>query len=48
MVCFDGFRLSHTMMPVTIPSQEEVDAFLPPFGCRIAWMRKSRSTSIRW
>ncbi len=31
MVCFDGFRLSHTMMPVTIPSQEEVDAFLPPF-----------------
>ncbi|MFP5212915.1 MAG: transketolase C-terminal domain-containing protein [Acidobacteriota bacterium] len=31
MVCFDGFRLSHTMMPVTIPTQEEVDAFLPSF-----------------
>jgi len=31
MVCFDGFRLSHTMMPVGIPAQEEVDAFLPPF-----------------
>lgn len=31
MVCFDGFRLSHTMMPVAIPSQEEVDAFLPPY-----------------
>lgn len=31
MVCFDGFRLSHTMMPVEVPSQEEVDAFLPPF-----------------
>lgn len=31
MVCFDGFRLSHTMMPVEIPSQEEVDAFLPPY-----------------
>jgi len=31
MVCFDGFRLSHTMMPVTVPSQEEVDAFLPPY-----------------
>jgi pyruvate/2-oxoacid:ferredoxin oxidoreductase alpha subunit len=31
MVCFDGFRLSHTMMPVTIPSIEEVDAFLPPY-----------------
>jgi pyruvate/2-oxoacid:ferredoxin oxidoreductase alpha subunit len=31
MVCFDGFRLSHTMMPVTLPTQEEVDAFLPPY-----------------
>jgi pyruvate/2-oxoacid:ferredoxin oxidoreductase alpha subunit len=31
MVCFDGFRLSHTMMPVAVPSQEQVDAFLPPF-----------------
>lgn len=31
MVCFDGFRLSHTMMPVHIPDQEQVDAFLPPY-----------------
>jgi pyruvate/2-oxoacid:ferredoxin oxidoreductase alpha subunit len=31
MVCFDGFRLSHTIMPVAVPSQEEVDAFLPPY-----------------
>jgi pyruvate/2-oxoacid:ferredoxin oxidoreductase alpha subunit len=31
MVCFDGFRLSHTMMPVEIPDQETVDAYLPPF-----------------
>jgi pyruvate/2-oxoacid:ferredoxin oxidoreductase alpha subunit len=31
MVCFDGFRLSHTMMPVAIPTQEEIDAFLPPY-----------------
>ncbi len=30
MVCFDGFRLSHTVMPVEIASQEEVDDFLPP------------------
>jgi pyruvate/2-oxoacid:ferredoxin oxidoreductase alpha subunit len=30
MVCFDGFRLSHTMMPVSIPSQEDVDTYLPP------------------
>lgn len=31
MVCFDGFRLSHTVMPVSIPAQEDVDAFLPPY-----------------
>jgi pyruvate/2-oxoacid:ferredoxin oxidoreductase alpha subunit len=31
MVCFDGFRLSHTMMPVAVPDQEVVDAYLPPF-----------------
>jgi pyruvate/2-oxoacid:ferredoxin oxidoreductase alpha subunit len=31
MVCFDGFRLSHTMMPVEVPAQEEVDGYLPPF-----------------
>lgn len=30
MVCFDGFRLSHTMMPVEIPDQDQVDAYLPP------------------
>ncbi len=32
MVCFDGFRLSHTMMPVEIPDQNLVDSFLPPFA----------------
>ena len=31
MVCYDGFLLSHTVMPVEIPSAETVDAFLPPF-----------------
>jgi len=31
MVCFDGFRLSHTLMPVNIPEQEKVDRFLPPY-----------------
>ncbi|MCF8053777.1 MAG: pyruvate ferredoxin oxidoreductase [Deltaproteobacteria bacterium] len=30
MVCYDGFVLSHTMMPVVVPMQEQVDAFLPP------------------
>lgn len=32
MVCFDGFRLSHTMMPVEVPEQNLVDTFLPPFS----------------
>lgn len=31
MVCFDGFLLSHTYMPVTIPGWQEVDSFLPPY-----------------
>ncbi len=31
MVCFDGFRLSHTLMPVTIPDQEKVDKYLPSY-----------------
>jgi len=31
MVCYDGFLLSHTVMPVEIPAAETVDAFLPPF-----------------
>jgi pyruvate ferredoxin oxidoreductase alpha subunit len=31
MVCYDGYVLSHTEMPVDIPSQEEVDKFLPPY-----------------
>ncbi len=30
MVCYDGFLLSHTVMPVAVPDQAEVDAFLPP------------------
>jgi pyruvate/2-oxoacid:ferredoxin oxidoreductase alpha subunit len=31
MVCYDGFVLSHTEMPVNLPSQEDVDRFLPPY-----------------
>ncbi|SMH33252.1 pyruvate ferredoxin oxidoreductase [Maritimibacter sp. HL-12] len=30
-VCMDGFVLTHTMEVIDIPSQDEVDAFLPPF-----------------
>jgi pyruvate ferredoxin oxidoreductase alpha subunit len=31
MVVLDAFFLSHTYEPVDLPSQEEVDRFLPPF-----------------
>jgi len=29
MVCYDGFVLSHASTPVEVPSQEDVDRFLP-------------------
>ena len=31
MVCMDGFILTHAFEPIDIPTQEEVDAYLPPF-----------------
>ncbi len=31
MICYDGFVLSHTMMPVEIPDAELVSDFLPPY-----------------
>jgi pyruvate ferredoxin oxidoreductase alpha subunit len=34
MVCMDGFVLTHAYERIDVPSQEEVDAFLPPFEPR--------------
>ena len=34
MVCMDGFILTHAYERVDVPSQAEVDAFLPPFEPR--------------
>ena len=31
MVCMDGFVLTHAVEPLEVPSQEEVDAFLPAY-----------------
>jgi pyruvate ferredoxin oxidoreductase alpha subunit len=31
MVCYDGYVLSHTEMPVNVPSQKDVDRFLPSY-----------------
>ncbi len=32
MVCVDGFILTHAIERIDIPTQEQVDAFLPPFA----------------
>ncbi|HEX4944931.1 MAG TPA: transketolase C-terminal domain-containing protein, partial [Usitatibacteraceae bacterium] len=34
MVCMDGFILTHAYERVDVPTQEQVDAFLPPFDPR--------------
>ena len=34
MVCMDGFILTHAVEQVDMPSQEQVDAFLPPYEPR--------------
>ncbi|HSR57322.1 MAG TPA: hypothetical protein VLL57_04000 [Candidatus Binataceae bacterium] len=31
MVCVDGFVLTHTLEPIDLPTQEQVDGFLPPY-----------------
>jgi len=31
MVCYDGYVLSHTLMPVSIPEKTKVQSFLPPY-----------------
>lgn len=31
MVCVDGFVLTHTMEPIDLPPQADVDGWLPPF-----------------
>lgn len=31
MVCYDGYILSHTEMPVSVPTQRDVDKFLPKY-----------------
>ncbi len=36
MPCLDGFVLTHTVEPVEVPQQEDVDSFLPPYTPDIA------------
>ena len=34
MVCMDGFILTHAYERVDVPTQKQVDAFLPPYEPR--------------
>jgi 2-oxoisovalerate ferredoxin oxidoreductase alpha subunit len=45
MVCYDGFELSHTAMPVEIPDQGDVDAFLGPYNTEYALVDLDRPMS---
>jgi len=42
LVCAEGFLLSHTAEVVDVPSQEAVDAFLPPFRPPEDWVLDPR------
>ena len=46
MVCYDGFELSHTSMPVEIPEKKDVDAFLPPYNPASALIDLEHPTTI--
>lgn len=46
MVCLDGFILTHTVEPVDIPSQEDVDSFLPKYVPEHTYLDPERPMSI--
>lgn len=46
MVCVDGFILTHTVDPVDIPAQEDVDDFLPSYKAEHAYLDPKKPMSI--
>jgi len=46
MVCYDGFELSHTSMPVEIPEKKDVDAFLGPYNVANALIDLENPTTV--
>ena len=46
MVCYDGFELSHTSMPVEVPEKKDVDAFLGPYNVANALIDLEHPTTI--
>ena len=48
MVCMDGYVLTHAFEAVDIPSQEQVDRYLPAFEPRMSSIPPIRSRLARW
>jgi pyruvate ferredoxin oxidoreductase alpha subunit len=48
MVLYDGYVTSHTGATVRLPSQEDVDMFLPPYKPYAVRIDPSRSEYIQW
>lgn len=46
MVCLDGFILTHTVEPVDVPNQEQVDSFLPEYVPEHLYLDPERPMSI--
>ncbi|OPY27929.1 MAG: Pyruvate synthase subunit PorA [Methanobacterium sp. PtaU1.Bin242] len=46
MVCIDGFILTHTVEPVDIPSQDDVDKFLPAYQPTHAYLDPEEPMSL--
>lgn len=46
MVCLDGFILTHTVEPVEIPEQEQVDRFLPKYKPEHAFLDPKNPMSL--
>jgi 2-oxoisovalerate ferredoxin oxidoreductase alpha subunit len=45
MVCYDGFELSHTSMPIELPDQRDVDGFLGPYNVEHALIDLEKPTT---
>ncbi len=46
MVCYDGFELSHTSMPVEVPEKKDVGSFLEPFDTTNALIDLENPTTV--
>ncbi|MEG3224121.1 MAG: pyruvate ferredoxin oxidoreductase [Methanobacteriales archaeon Met13] len=46
MVCSDGFILTHTVEPVDVPSEEEVEQFLPDYNPKHVFLDSERPMSL--